>query len=145
MIQSANSDRLFFKSGDLFSLDNGFNGIAAFIPCGLTAFRLNCKKFIQNNPPNIVMVVDMNKNNKIYDIAEVRGMVFSALDSLYSNGANFIGMNGICTHERAGLSEQKVAESCLDWLNNHTDSNVKIVLVDLRGGFERYCSGYYVS
>lgn len=139
MKQSKECNKLFFETGDILSHKYGFDGIAAFIPCGLTAFRVQCEDFIKNDISNLIMILDRNENNKIYDITEVGNMVYSTLNSLYSKGAKSIGMNSIRTTLGAGLSEKEVAKNCIKWIQDNNPIDFKIVLIDLRGGFERYC------
>ena len=139
IIQSSQSDRLSYMTGDLFSLDNHFDGIAAFVPCGLTSFRADCERFIEMDTPGIVMIADLNKGNKIYSIVDVDRMVTNSLDALSQHGAKRIGMNGIRTDLGSGPSEKAVAQSCLQWLNAHPDTDIHITLVDKRGGFINNC------
>lgn len=121
----------------MFSLKNGFDGIAAFVPCGLTAFRVAFKSFVQSNPSGIVMVADENSQNRIYDEIDVKHMVFEALNMLVRYGVKNIGMNGI---RIKGNSEQIIMNVCCEWLKKYGDENneVSITLVDLRNSFRSW-------
>lgn len=138
--QSTHSDKLFYMTGDLFSPDNHFDGIAAFVPAGASGFGFACKHFIQQDAPGIVMIADLNKENRIYRLSDVDNMVVQALNALCQHGVKSIGMNGIRTDLGAGPSEQAVARSCARWLQSNPNEEIKITLVDKRGGFIKYCN-----
>lgn len=129
--------RLFVEHGDLFDLENGFDGIAAFVPCGLTCFRHECERFIRRDPLGIVMTLDENPTNKIFDVRDVEPKVFAAMNMLVSKGVTRIGMNGIRT---TGASEQTIVFACDKWLRLHNTShpNVTITLVDRRNSFRHW-------
>jgi len=139
MTQSPIDPRLYYETGNLFSPDYGFDGLAVFVPSGLTGFRIAFKQFVEENRSDIVAVADTNENHRIYTIDEVPTMVHKALTMLLEHHAVRIGMNAIRTTRGAGPSEKAVIDATSSWLEKHKDlSNIQIVLVDLRGGFEKY-------
>lgn len=129
--------QLFVEHGDLFDLSNDFDGIAAFVPCGLTAFRCECDRFIEKDPPGIVMVADLNPHHHIYRDDDVMGMVHQAVDTLVRHGATRIGLNGIRTD---GFSEHAIIDACVRWLRKYGERfpHVTLTLVDLRNSFRSW-------
>jgi len=138
MRQSGLDKRLFYETGDLFDIGGGkADGLGVFIPCGLTAMSHSFDKFMRDKPVEVRVLVDFNRQMRIFPVAEVRGKVQDFFDRLYAYGRKSIRMNAIRTDLGARESEKAVIEAAAEWLMEHPEADIRITLVDLRGGFEK--------
>ena len=147
-----------FVKGSIFETEKyKLDAIIVFIPCGLTALRMNCYRFVklfgepieengdfilyQNNSGNKVIdslkyvLINKNNSNTIYKFLDVSDMVFYSLNKLSRLGVKNIGMNGIRTddyqQERIIVDEVKV------WINGSRHGFKEIHFIDLRDGFNK--------
>ncbi len=140
------------KQGDLFSEDQ-VEGIAVFIPCGLTAIRVDAREFVQRKAgqrilengiyPSIYggpvkyIVISTDEAENLEDMQK---QLFSALELFRQKNLRSIAMNGIRCDNRPdeSIRPEKYQRAFLEaWMNAHPDVFDKITLVDLRGGFNR--------
>ena len=112
--------------GDLFDPLLGLDGYAAFVPCGLTAFRWEAKNFVNCDKKCVPVFYEENPRNLLYTPEQARNMVFRALNYLYKNGARNIGMNGIRLGDGSPYSEDVTYRAAKDWCDANPYKVVQI-------------------
>lgn len=141
---------------------NAFQGVALFVPLGLTAFRVEVSDFVKKNGVPLsengvikVFGVESEKIASLVRIIEVQpprfkpfckkdvdAIIKKTLDVFEEAGCTTIGMNGIKIDEddrsrNRFLSEQTTLDAVRNWGRQHSHSTIRdIYLVDKRGGFE---------
>ena len=150
------SRKITTKTGSL--LDNGLaEGMALFIPEGLTEFRAYARKFferecgkkttgecilsktIAGGKLRCLLWID-NAIRTIYDVDDMKKQVWEVLDTFASQGIRTVAMNGIRCDDRPDLSfrpEKYQRQFVGEYLSTYPDVFDQIILVDARGGFDK--------
>ena len=135
--------------------ENLAEGIAIFIPVGLTGIRpdskdfifkttgkpmcggAGCYKAIGSGILKYVLYVD-NSDIKVSDIEDMRRQINEVLDIFVTMEVKNIAMNGIRCDDRPDQNvrpEQYLRTFVEEYLAGHPDAFDKISLVDAHGGF----------
>jgi hypothetical protein len=147
-----------YVKGSIFETElHGLDAIIIYIPCGLTAIRIDSYNFIKQfgEPINQdgefflyqnklkgkrhqgldYVLIDRNKSNKIYNITHMRLLVDYTLNKMSKLGVKNIGMNGI--RIRGGNPELLLVKEVKSWLVNNENNFKEIYFIDLRDGFNK--------
>ena len=133
-------------------------GIAVFIPQGLTAIRPEAEDFFEQmcgkkaegafsfvpvSKPGeklkYLCLVD-NTERQIASVDEMRSQIHKALDAFARQGIRSVAMNGIRFDDRpdkATRPEEYLRRMVEEYTAAHPESFEEIILVDFRGGFEK--------
>ena len=151
------SPEIEFVAGSILDVRSlGVQGVAIFLPTGLTAFRWQAKDFVVKNckledkkngleylrcegPESGAlsrMVYDPNKGNRLYLKSEIEIELQNAMEYFETAGVESVAINGFRT---AGDGAADTVEAVRFWAEHHARSCIRrIVLVDKRGDFERF-------
>jgi hypothetical protein len=132
-------------------------GIAVFIPEGLTAINPDANDFFQQvtgrapagafefaavrsgeGQLKFLCLVD-NNERKINSIDDMRSQIEEVLNAFAGKGVKSIAMNGIrCDNRDQTIRPEKYQRQFVEeYLAKHPGVFEKIILVDARGGFDR--------
>ena len=150
------SSKIMTKTGSL--LDNGLaEGIALFIPQGLTAFSVEVQEFFEREcdkkaigactvsksvtggKARCLICID-NAIRKINNVDDMKKQVWEVLDTFASQKIRTVAMNGIRCDKRPDLRvrpEKYQRQFVEEYLSTHPDVFDWIILVDARGGFDK--------
>ena len=133
-------------------------GIAVFIPEGLTAikpdaqdfFKLMCGKKMEgafsfapvSTPEGKLKYLYMvdNSERRITSLDDMKKQIYAALDEFARSGVKSVAMNGIRFDDRPDRNirpEQYQRRMIEEYSAAHPEVFDEILLVDFRGGFER--------
>lgn len=140
--------------GSIFSLSyDDADGVAVFIPCGLTAFRMDFHRFISSaecvrravdgisvykkTGTGQTVVAFENPANAMISMDEAKRIVESVLETMAQFSVKRIAMNGIrfAAENRSSWQERELVKWALDWCRVNENGFDFITFVDLRGGF----------
>jgi len=147
-----------FIQGSVFNTESyGLDAVIVFIPCGFTAIRIDCIRFVKqfgepleqfrefflykNNSKEETgdnlryILIDRNKENKIYSTRQISIIIDFALNEMSKLGVKRIGMNGI--RARSSFPEMDLYLEIKKWLVINKHDFHEIYLIDKRGGFNR--------
>ena len=141
-------------TGSIFDIDSSIaEGIAIFIPCGLTAIRTEASQFlsglekvgaiaggglIYNNMATAqTITVFPNRRNTMWDKEQARYIVSQTLSIMASRSVKCIAMNGIrfVSQNHDSRQERALVRWIIEWCHDSADKFEKITFVDKRGGF----------
>ncbi len=141
--------------GSIFSLSyDDADGVAVFIPCGLTAIRMDFHRFISSAEcvrravdgisvykkagTGQTVVAFENPANVMISMDDAKRIVESMLGTLAQFSVKRIAMNGIrfAAANQSSWQERELVKWVLDWCNTNTNGFEFITFVDLRGGFD---------
>ena len=147
-------------AGSIFEAEShGAEGVAIFVPCGLTALRCELPKYMmpfglpigeekaftifhserQTGP--LTVLCDENRNMSLYPARGIPMLLDMALSIFQRYGIRKIAMNGIRVYwpqgvqDRGHLAEAYLVDNVVYWLETHSHNFESIDFVDLRGGF----------
>ena len=140
--------------GSIFSLScDDADGVVVFIPCGLTAIRMDFRRFISSaecihkasNGINVYKKVETgqtvvafeNHANAMISMCDARRIVESALGTMAQLSVKRIAMNGIrfAVENQSSRQERELVKWVLDWCRANANGFEFVTFVDLRGGF----------
>ena len=141
-------------TGSIFDIDNSIaKGIAIFIPCGLTAIRIEASKFLSGLEKvealadgvfiynNIAMAqtiaVFPNRRNTMWNKEQAEYIVSRTLSIMASRSVKCIAMNGIrfASQNHDSRQERELVCWVIEWCRDSPNKFEKITFVDKRGGF----------
>ena len=141
--------------GSIFSLSyDDADGVAVFVPCGLTAIRMDFQSFISstecvhkaNTGINVYKKADTgqtvvafeNPANIMISMDEAKHIVESVLETMAQFSIRRIAMNGIrfAAEDQSSWQERELVKWVLDWCHINANGFEFITFVDLRGGFD---------
>lgn len=155
--------RIHLTTGDLFDIRRyGFQGVALFVPAGLTAFRVLSSDFVKaygkplsvSSPlevfrvesnevaPLVRIVRAANPRQKSFAKEDISLLVERAFSAFEDAGCTTVGVNGFRIEgddrsQNQFRSEQETLNTVRQWVATHSRTTIRdIYLVDLRGGFE---------
>ncbi len=153
-IELPDGRELRLEKGDLFEVaKEEIEGLAVFLPCGLTALRSVAMAFLSRcgvpvqgngelaffNARPIIgrplrrIACCMYVQHRLYDLNEARTILGEAFAAFEAVGCRIVGMNGFRMEEG---SEQRTLDLVRDWIATHSDSTIrKVFLIDKRTGF----------
>lgn len=129
------------------------DGVAVFVPCGLTAMRMNFDRYISfaecvdeaSNGINVyrkaktgqTIVAFGNPENIMVSMDDAKRIAESALETLAQFSVKRIAMNGIrfASDNQSSWQERELVKWVLDWCQANANGFESITFVDLRGGF----------
>ncbi len=140
--------------GSIFSQSyDDADGVAVFVPCGLTAIRMDFRRFISSaecihkagNGINVykkaetrqTVVAFENPANVMISKDDAKCIVESVLGTLAQLSVKRIAMNGIrfAAEDQSSWQERELVKWVLDWCHANANGFEFITFVDLRGGF----------
>ena len=140
--------------GSIFSLScRDADGLAIFIPCGLTAIRVDYERFIssaehvrkagngmavyKNTQTGQMIVAWENPQNEIPGIADAKRMVEAVLEIMKECSVKRVAMNGVrfAVDNQMSWQERELFSWVSGWCQANRNAFERITLVDLRGGF----------
>ncbi len=140
--------------GSIFSQSyDEADGVAVFVPCGLTAIRVDFRRYISSaecvhktsNGINVykkaetgqTVVAFENPSNVMISMDDAKRIVESALETLVQFSVKRIAMNGIRFAEanQSSWQERELVKWVLDWCQANVNGFECTTFVDLRGGF----------
>ena len=160
VVQESMSAGVLFRAvtGSIFEAeDNSVEGVAVFIPCGLTGIRCDAERYLMpfGDPlkqdkgiaiyrkaalcRNFTVLCDWNYTHKRYSVSSLSELVDSALNLFGEMNVRRIAMNGIrleCQNN-GNISESFVMRTAMAWCSLHDRTFEQIDFVDMRGGFGR--------
>ena len=141
-------------TGSIFEIDNSIaEGIAIFIPCGLTAIRVEASQFlsglekveaiaggifIYNNIATAQTIAAFpNSRNTMLNVEQAGNIVCRVLSIMASRSVKSIAMNGIrfASQNHDSLQEHELVRWVMEWCLNMPNKFEKITFVGKRGGF----------
>ena len=151
-----NNVKINFIQGSVFETERyQLDAVIVFIPCGLTFIRHDCYSFVRQFGAPIeqfrefflyenklkeeignhlrYILIDRNKNHKIYHAHDMYHMIEYTLSKMLTLGAKRIGMNGIRTH--GPKPELNLYHEVNRWVNYNRNNFEEIYLIDKTGGF----------
>ena len=142
--------------GSVFAAEEyGADGLIVFVPCGLTAMRVEWSDFRERlgepderigdcvlfeNRANWKLVIGFENIPHSFSLDEVQTKVVASLQLLQQKGVKNVAMNGVRIDMAANelakeRSEQKLVTCVKSWCQMHPSVFESIVFFDLRGGF----------
>ncbi len=159
----AQSIRIHLTNGDLFDVRRyGFQGVALFVPAGMTAFRVLASDFVKvygkplsvsdslevfrvesdDVAPLVRIVRAANQRKRFFAKEDIGHLVERAFSAFEDAGCTNVGMNGFRIEgddrpQNQFRSEQETLDAVRQWVATHSRTTIRdIYLVDKRGGFE---------
>lgn len=129
------------------------DGVAVFVPCGLTAMRMNFDRYISfaecvdetSNGINVyrkaktgqTIVAFENPENDMISMDDAKRIAESVLETLAQFSVKRIAMNGIrfASDNQSSWQERELVKWVLDWCQANANGFESITFIDLRGGF----------
>ena len=140
--------------GSIFSPSyDDADGVAVFIPCGLTAMRIDFRLYLlfskcvrragnglkvyREMKTGQTIVAFGNPENIMVSMDDAKRIAESALETLAQFSVKRIAMNGIrfASDNQASWQERELVEWVLDWCQANANGFESITFIDLRGGF----------
>ena len=142
--------------GSVFAANEyGADGLIVFIPCGLTAMRVEWSDFrgklgepderigdcvLFQNRANWKLVIGFENIPYSYSLDEVQAKVVASLQLLQQKGVKNVAMNAVRIDMTANdlaneRSEQQLVTCVKNWCQMHPSVFESIAFFDLRGGF----------
>lgn len=155
--------RIHLTTGDLFDVQRyGFQGVALFVPAGMTAFRVLASDFVKacgkplsvSGPLEVFRVESddvaplarivraANPRQKSFAKEDIGLLVERAFSAFEDAECTIVGMNGFRLEgddrsQNQFRSEQATLDAVRQWVATHPRTTIRdIYLVDKRGGFE---------
>ena len=147
-------------AGSIFEAENhGAEGVAIFVPCGLTALRSELPRYMipfglpignekaftifrsERQFGSFTVLCDENRSMSLYPARGIPMLLDMALSIFQRHGIRKIAMNGIRVYwpqgvkDRGHLAEAYLVDNAVHWLETHSHNFESIDFVDLRGGF----------
>ncbi|MBQ9726838.1 MAG: hypothetical protein IJV65_04955 [Kiritimatiellae bacterium] len=147
--------RICLVAGDVFTVGKGeIEGLALFLPCGLTALRPEAKAFLREHGAPVLhkgafemfvadptddrvlrrIVCYNNPAHRLYSQSHAKSVLEEAFSFLEEAGCRIVAMNGF---RMDADSEQRTLDLVRDWFAEYPDTTITTAyLVDKRTGFK---------